>query len=357
MKTKDKQVVLDTANTPSLKIASRNDVAKLAGVSPSAVSQVLNNLPNTRISPLVREKILSAALELGYRPNPIAKALAAGRTSIIGVMIFHLGSPFGEYTSEILNASWLRFNENSYKMLIDCKKVNDDISAQFREESWCDGYIIVAPPLMLRGSESIPSSQRACVCIGSRPDGIETSYTDMDNRHAGRMAVSYLIERGHRKIAHISGPVSEISSARDRFTGYIEALRKHGLQFSESLVAEGKYMPISGRASMNELLKKGDKFTAVFAANDAMARDAINEARSNGLRVPEDISIIGIDDSPPQHGKANDQLTTIRQPLAEIGAEATSILMKLMAEDPKSRRPIVKLFPGKIIERATVVKI
>jgi LacI family transcriptional regulator len=357
MKRKVESITVENPGMPQAKIASRNDVARLAGVSPSAVSQVLNNLPNTRISPVVREKILSAVRGLGYRPHPIAKALAAGRTSIIGVLIFHVGTPFGEYSSNILNASWLKFNENSYKMLIDCKKVEDVIAVQFREEGWCDGYIIIAPPLHLIGADAIPASQRACICIGSSPDGIETSYADMDNRHAGRMAVSYLIEKGHSKIAHISGPVSEISSARDRFTGYIEALRKHSLKFSENLVSEGNYMPASGRAAMAELLNRGDRFTAVFVANDGMARGAIDEARANGLRVPQDISIIGIDDSPSPYGEATDKLTTIRQPLAEIGAEAASILLKLLSENPKSWRPIVKLFPGKIIERATVAKI
>lgn len=343
-----------SVSTPCVKIASRKDVARYAGVSPAAVSQVLNNLPNTRISPAVRKKIFDAVRQLGYRPHPIARALVAGKTSIIGILLFHLGSPFSRYAASLLNASWNQLKESAHKMQIDCKEIEDDVSTVFIEEGWCDGYIVVAPPLRLRGAETIPVSPHACVCIGSRPDGVAISYTDTDNREVGRLAVSYLFEKGHRKIAHITGPLSGISSARDRFDGYVQGLKEHGLPYRENLVVNGAFRSDRGGLAMVDLLGRGEKFTAVFSANDAMAVGAIAEAQSRGLSVPNDISVLGVSDTLISGEDAFRSLTTIEQPLDKVGAEAAAILLKHLSEEPYLRRPIIKLFPGKVVERATV---
>lgn len=339
---------------PVVTSASRVDVARLAGVSPAAVSQVLNNHPSTRISPAVREKIVSAAQQLGYRPNPVARALTAGRTAIIGVLIFHVGSPFNGYSSNILNTTMKTLQASGNKMLIDCRDVTADISELFRESGWCDGYIILASPLELKGAELIPGSKTPCVFVGSVPDGLAASYVDMDNRQAARQVVSHLIAMGHRAIAHISGPADEISSAKERLVGYREVLAEHGLPYDERLVVDGRYLYGPGRLAMAELLRRHVPFTALFSGSDAMAQGAVAEMRAFGLDVPGDVSIAGIDDLPPASGAPYDQLTTIRQPFDEIGVAAASILLELLAMEPAARQPIVRLLPGTLIERQTV---
>jgi DNA-binding LacI/PurR family transcriptional regulator len=356
MKIKLRAAGTKSAGGPRTKIATRSDVARLAGVSPAAVTQVLNKLRNTRISPAVRQKILDAVSQLGYRPHPIAKALVAGRTSIIGILIFQLGTPFGRYSSGILNASWAILKENAHRMLIDCKGSDEDISSVFLGEGWSDGYIVVAPPLGLRGRDAIPGSPHACVCIGSRPEGGAVSYVDMDNFEAGRMAVAYLYKKGHRKIAHISGPIAILSSARDRFDGYVQGLKDHGLPFRKALVVSGTFGSLSGGVAMEELLRRGGAFTAVFSANDGMALHAIMAAKACGLSVPGDFSIMGINDALLADDEPSGSLTTIAEPLEKIGAEAANILLKHLSELPQARRPIVKLFPGKIIEGESVAR-
>lgn len=326
------------------------DIAKRAGVSRSTVSRVINNHPHVR--PEVRERVWKIIRELNYQPHAVARSLAKRQTSVIGLIIPQavaviFADPF--FPTVIRGISDACNSSGYYLMLalFSSSKEEAGLYNRFIRSGHLDGVIIsstvVDDPLIPRLLEDkVPF-----VLIGRYPDDPRVNYVDADNVTGAQMAVDYLLRLGHRRIAMITGPLGYIA-ARDRYEGYKQALQKRGLIVDENLVVESDFSESGGYQAMKELLRWEP--TAVFAASDAMAMGAMKAIREAGLRIPDDVSVIGFDDhefasytTPP--------LTTVRQPIYRLGFTATTTLVEIL--EGKVETPQHLVLPTELILRNT----
>ena len=311
------------------KAVTIHDIARDAGVSPSTVSRVLNG--NVPVAPQKREAVLAVVQKLQYRPNVIAQGLARGRTGAIGVMTQSIASPFyGEilrgieqglagsaYHPVFASGNWHTEEELTALDLLSGRRV--------------DGLIVLPGVIpddrLRRAAEELP-----LVVIGRSITGIERQCLRVDDILAAQQATSYLIDLGHRRIAHIAGPALH-QDAADRRAGYARALAAAALPLDEHLIVTGDYTEQSGLLALQSLFSRGVMFTAIFVANDQMAYGARLGLYRRGIRVPDDISLVGFDDllssaytTPP--------LTTVRQPVFEMGRTAAQAILDLLEERP-----------------------
>jgi DNA-binding LacI/PurR family transcriptional regulator len=324
------------------------DVGRMAGVSRSTVSRVLNS--KGEVDPKTAELVWEAVRKLNYHPNASARALVRKRTDMIGVMLAEVSDPFYEkivkgIESVVNERNMGVFFYNSYDNLDDHKLI---ISSAL-EGSQVDGLVVVGSNLGDRKTLLEIINQGLPIAF------IERYFTDAkitcvicDNKQGASAAVEYLLELGHRRIGCITGNL-HLQTGIDRLDGYKSTLQKYGLPVEEELIALGNYQHSSGYEGMKQLLTLPEKPTAVFAANDMMAIGAILAIKEMGLLVPEDISVVGYDDitfAPMVYP----QLTTIRQPLFEMGVLAARGLIDRITMGEQAE--IVKrILPAELIVR------
>jgi LacI family transcriptional regulator len=311
------------------KTVTIHDIAREAGVSSSTVSRVLSG--NVPVASHKRDAVLAVVKKLNYRPNAIAQGLARGRTAAIGVMTQSISSPFyGEilrgieqglagsgYHPVVASGNWRTQEELAALDLLSSRRV--------------DG-LIVLPGIISDDRLRHVAEELPLMVIGRTIAGIERQCLRVDDALAAHEATRYLIDLGHRRIAHIAGPATH-QDAVDRREGYTRALGEAGLPLDDQLLVAGDYTEQSGLLALQSLLSRGVLFTAIFAANDQMAYGARLGLYRRGIRVPEDVSIVGFDDllssaytTPP--------LTTVRQPTFDMGRAAAQALLQLLAEHP-----------------------
>ncbi len=323
------------------------EIAELTGVSRSTVSRVVNN--DSRVSPATREKVWEAIQRKGYRPNLHARGLAAGRSNIVAAVIPGgisniLADPyFGVLLSGIASAADSR---DRYLLLslsdVDFKHRVDELAQQ----GAVDGVVLSSSEEDEPLTRALLSSGTPFVSVGRNSDG-RVSYVDVDNRGAARKITAHLLRLGHRRVATITGdPIA--TAALDRLDGYRDALEAYGLPIREQLIFEGDFTEASGRVGMRSLLEHHPD--AVFAASDRMASGALNEIRAGGLRVPEDIALVGFDDI-PLAAEMDPPLTTVRQSAKQMGETALEMLLDLI-DDP-SGPPRRVVLPTQLAVRAS----
>lgn len=327
------------------------DIARMAGVSRSTVSRVLNNHPYVR--PEVRERVLRVVREVGYTPHAAARSLVTQRTQVLGLIIPEAVSTlftdpfFSLLISGITHACYAQ----GYHLMLSLFTTSEqeaELSAQLLQGGYLDGVILASTrlgdPLMARLLEgSIPF-----VLVGRHPDP-RVSYVDADNVAGARMAVEYLLRQGHTRVATITGPLN-MAAGQDRLEGYKQALRARHLPIDEHLIVEGDFTEQGGMAAMGQLLELAERPTAVFVAGDTMAMGALKAVKDAGLRVPEDITLVGFDDL-PQVAYLDPPLTTVRQPIAQLGETAVHILLDLIRYGRERVQRIV--LPTELVVRAT----
>jgi LacI family transcriptional regulator len=305
------------------------DIAAAASVSASTVSRVLRH--DTRISPATTERVHRAAVELGYRPNLIAQELVKGHSMTIGVLIQH---PASGYFGQILYGIEVALGETAYHSLVasgDWRRERERSALDLLVRRRVDALIVLGGTLpdaeLAEAGASVPM-----VCV-SRTAPAGSNGIVVENREAARRAVEHLIGLGHRRIAHITGdPV--MTDARARLAGYLDALRAAGLTPDARLVVEGGFLVGGGARGVDELRAREAEFTAVFVANDVMAPSALLALVRHGLEVPADVSVVGFDDD-EQSPWLRPPLTTVRQPLFDIGWRAARGALRLLdGEDP-----------------------
>ncbi|MCS7287249.1 MAG: LacI family DNA-binding transcriptional regulator [Anaerolineae bacterium] len=326
------------------------DVAKKAGVSRSTVSRVINNHPH--VKPEVREHVWKIIRELNYQPHAVARSLAKRHTNVIGLIIPQavtviFTDPFFPTVIRGISDACNSYGYYLMLALFSSSQEQTGLYNRFICSGHLDGVIIsstvVDDPLIPRLLEDkVPF-----VLIGRYPDDPRVNYVDADNIAGAQMAVDYLLRLGHRRVATITGPLRYIA-ARDRYEGYKQALQKRGLPVDERLVAESDFSESGGYQAMKELLRWEP--TAVFVASDAMAVGAMRAIREAGLRIPEDISVIGFDDheiasytTPP--------LTTVRQPIYRLGSTAAATLIDIV--EGRVEAPQHLVLPTELILRQT----
>lgn len=305
-----------------------SDVAKLANVSTATVSRVLSNSGNVKKE--TTEKVLEAIQKLNYQPNILARQLRKLETKTILVVVPDITNTF---FSKVLRGIEQVAIENDYEVLL-----GDTVNNVERERGYldiirqkkADGMILLTARLESHSLEEI-ASDFPVVLACEYLEGSKIPTVSIDNISSARKATEYLINLGHRRIGFISGPLNIILS-RDRLKGFRQAMAQHNIPIESFLVQEGDFSFESGYNMMMKFLALDQPPTAVFAANDEMAIGAIKAIKSNGLHVPDDISVVGFDDI-KFASIYEPALTTISQPMFEIGKKAMELLIKLINKD------------------------
>jgi LacI family transcriptional regulator len=312
------------------------EIARAAGVSPSTVSRILNG--TARVSDAKQQAVEKAIAEFQYQPNVLARSLASGRTNTIGVLTQAIASPFyGEWlrgiedtlldpglTPLFVSSHWSQAEEAARLEQLLARRVDGVIilHGQISEEQLV--RYAARAPLVVLGRALAPHASLTCLPI--------------DNVTGARDATEHLIELGHRSIAFVAGPPDHADSA-ERLVGYRAALEQAGIAFDPALVFEADYTEAGGFRAMQHLFDSAPHLTAVFCSNDQMAYGARLALFRRGLRVPEDISLVGFDDLPTSV-YMTPPLTTVRQPTYEIGCLAARAIVKLIRGESVTMDPV-----------------
>lgn len=323
------------------------DVAREASVSYSTVSRVVNN--KEYVKPETRQRVVQAMARLGYQVNMQARSLAGGRSNVIGLLVVDLTT---QYMGEIMRGIDDVLAANQYELILYTthrRKTKESAYVNMMARGLADGLLIVLPRDPDAYLEFLRKRDFPYVLID------QTSITETDltvtatNYQGGYDATKYLVDLGHTRIAIVCG-WRDMISARDRLEGYRAALADCGLPLEPELIYEGDFTQNSGFNGATRFLSLPDPPTAVFASNDMAAIGVIEAARACGLRVPRDLSVIGFDDI-PMAALSNPQLTSIRQPLQEMGRIATEILLDSI-NNPEGKSTSI-ILPTELIVRET----
>ncbi|MCU0855199.1 MAG: LacI family DNA-binding transcriptional regulator [Rhodobacteraceae bacterium] len=323
------------------------DVAELAGVSRSAVSRTFT--PGASVSVRTRAKVEHAAHELGYTPSALASALSTGRTRLIGLVANNFHNPlflevFDRFT-RLLQERGLR------PLLVNLTEETDpEKSVRLLRQYSVDAVILASSTLPDGFADAFRNAGLPVVhAFGRRSATHEVHVVGIDNLECGRIAARTFHARGYRSVAFLGGP-EHATSTRDRLAGFAgELARLPGMPHTVSF-AEG-YTFEAGRTEMQRLLATGERAEAYFCGDDVVAVGALSAVRDAGLKVPEQVGLLGLNDM-EMAGWANIDLTTIRQPVADI--IAASVDLAVASIDDPARPPETRLFPCGIVERKTL---
>lgn len=313
------------------------DIARLAGVSKATVSRVLNHKPD--VDPATRERILKIMEEQGFVPSITAAGLAGGRPRMIGVLVPSLTWPF---IPEIVQGVAEFVERSSYELILySISHVRDRSAALDRilDTRLTAGLVAITPGQSAARLTQLYEQGFPVVIIDDQ--GLPTSapWVGADNRTGALQAVRHLIGLGYQHIGHIKGPAS-YQCSQDRYQGYCQALIEAGMTPDPALVVQGDFEMAGGRAAAHLLFSLAQRPDALFVANDHMAWGVMEVAEEVGLRVPEDVALVGFDNMATSAHK-RPPLTTVRQPFHEMGQRAAELLLGLL-ESPRHLPP----YPG-----------
>jgi len=315
-------------------MATMKQVAERAGVSTTTVSHVLNN---TRVvSEDVQERVRAAMKDLRYIPSAVARSLKGDKTHTIGMMIPNNTNPyFAELIQGIEDASF----KQGYNVIL-CNAYDDTRKQtaylQVLMEKRIDGLILVASGADAELSARLQHLPIPTVLVDREVPGVEADFVEADHEEGGYLATRYLIELGHRDIACVSGPI-DLPPSRARVEGYLRALKEAGLRFRLDYLVRSDFTSEGGYQGFSQLLALPKPPSAIFASNDLMAIGGICAASARGVRVPDQLSVLGYDDialasftTPP--------LTTVAQPKYEMGELTARLLLERVGGQNDSLR-------------------
>jgi DNA-binding LacI/PurR family transcriptional regulator len=319
------------------------DVAARAGVSHQTVSRVIND--NPQVTAATRERVLAAIRELAFVPSPMARGLLSNQTRSIGVVADDISDHF---FARMVAGAEAEARRRGYYLMIGSVEPDDDEGGYLRLmlERRVEGLILARPSVPI--SPDARSAGIPLVAVGSSG---QTGFpvVDVDNRRGGYDATRHLLEHGHRRVATIAGPAAWPSAAA-RLEGYRRALAEAG---AEELVERASGWGLEhGVAAATRLLERGADFTALFAHSDLIALGAIRRLREAGLRVPDDVSVVGYDDLPVAD-YVEPALTTVHQPMREVGALAAGLVLDQLAGGA-APAPGARLLPTVLVARQSV---
>ncbi|MFZ6814012.1 LacI family DNA-binding transcriptional regulator [Undibacterium sp. Rencai35W] len=304
-------------------MATMKQVAEKARVSTTTVSHVINN---TRVvSEDARERVLSVIQELRYIPSAVARSLKNDKTHTLGMMIPNNSNP---YFAEVIQG----IEDESFRLgynIILCNSYDDPKKqaayTRVLMEKRIDGLILVSSGIDLELTQLLADEAIPKVLVDREVPGVAADFIEADHEQGGYLATKYLLDLGHRRIACVSGPKTLLPSG-DRVSGYLRALKEASIDFNSDYLAHSDFTSQGGFSAFQQLLALPDRPTAIFASNDLMAIGGLCAAQQAGVRIPEELSVIGYDDialasfsTPP--------LTTIAQPKYEIGVLTARVLV------------------------------
>jgi len=329
--------------------ATIKDVAKQAEVSIQTVSRVINNRPD--VSPETRQRIQATIEELGYQPFTNARGLAAKRTYTLGLVT----ADFSDFWfSRVVIGAEKEAQEHGYCFMLGnstCDPKDEPKYLRLLTERHVDGVLFIRAVCENESTHLLRLKKFGVpiVTTGHHLPDVGLAMFDVDNVSGGKKATEYLIGLGHTRIAMITGP-SDWKSVIDRRQGYCQALEEANIPLDPELIVGDSWLHRSGYENTQLLLQRNSKFTAIFAHNDRIARGAIYALNEHGLKVPDDISVIGYDDI-PEAEFSEPPLTTIRQPTAEIGQAATSFLIQMIEDTTIAPKQV--MFDTSLVIRAS----
>jgi LacI family transcriptional regulator len=310
------------------------EVAREAGVSTATVSRVINDRRHVRDS--TRRRVEEAMERLGYVASSAARGLAGGRTRVIGVLVHEVGS---SYFTQIVRGIDTAVTNIDYDLMLYTTHAHMEAEARHAAElasGPADGLIFVLAVDPSKYMDTLRRQGTPFVMLDHSHEIPGTTFVVAANRSGTRQAIDHLIGLGHRRIGFITGKPG-VSSARERLAGYRDSLAAAGIEYDPHLVRTGDFLEARGEAATAELLALDQPPTAIFTSADTAAFGAIKAARAAGLRIPRDLSIVGFDDI-PEASLVTPPLTTVRQPLLEMGATAVRLLRRLMDEPDATPR-------------------
>jgi LacI family transcriptional regulator len=321
------------------------EVAEKAGVSLGTVSRVMNN--DVHVSPETRERVSAVMREMGYIANRQARGLKGSRTNVIGVLAPDLGTG---YIGEILHGIDAELGLHQLDLMLFTTHRTATKEANYvanMVQGMVDGLLLILPRNPVDYTGTLTRYNFPFVLIDHQGTGNPCPGVGATNWQGAYHATEYLIKLGHTRIGFITGSM-DLGAAIDRLEGYRSALRVHHIAQDPQLIFEGDFFQPDGYAGGRALLDLQDRPTAIFASNDVMAMGAMDAIRSRGLRIPEDVSILGFDDI-PQAAVVRPALTTVRQPLEHMGRLATQMLIDKL-KNPEKEIGRVEL-PAQLIVR------
>lgn len=328
------------------------DVAREAGVSMATVSRVVNNNPN--VKPQTRKKVFEAIERLGYRPNAVARGLASKKTTTVGVVIPDISNAiFAEVARGIEDIA----NMYHYNIILcnaDKRKEKEIRVINTLLEKQVDGLLFMGGVVTDEHLQAFQTATVPIVLCGTTVEGNTMAAVDIDHEQAAHDAVKLLLDKGHRRIGMISGTLQDPNNGFSRYNGYKHALEEAGVAFDESLVRIGNYRYESGIEAMKYFLNLPERPTAIFSATDEMAIGAIHAAQDAGLSIPGDISVISVDNS-RMASMVRPLLTTVAQPMYDIGAVSMRLLTKLMNKENVEKGKVTLMH--EVIQRQSVAEV
>jgi len=338
------------------------DVARLAKVSPSTVSNVLNGRLD-RMRPETTERVMKAMEQLGYTPNQLARQLKTGNVPMIGLIVPSVANPFwGAVARNVEKAA----QSLGYQLLLCNAERDPEREQRYAEAMWSSGIrgvIFGSSPLSF--DHLVPLAHRGLQVVAfdrqsQSADQVVVDSIGVDNTLGARLAVNHLLAEGHRRIGFLSGPIRTVSRL-DRLAGYQAALKSTGVEPDPTLIWEGASISAfgdiegveMGRDGARILLSRPERPTALFTVNDMYALGAYAGARDLGLRVPEDVSVVGFDDLVPLTEISVPMLTTVRQPLPQMMCEAVELLIGRLSKARTGPPEHVIIEPELIVREST----
>lgn len=319
------------------------EVAKLAGVSLSTVSRVLNG--KTSVNSTFREKVEKAMAELNYRPSNVARSLANKRTNSVGLLIAELNTPFFGEMMKAVESTLRAANKHVIITVGHHELQAEQEGIEFLISRECDALILYSEAIP--DTDLIELNNKLPISVVNRLiPSLEDACIYLDNEAGGYLSARHLLDLGHSKIGYIAGPDSR-GDARLRMQGFVRGMTEAGYKEKDLIIYHGDYTEKSGIAGIKELLNTHPTLTAISCANDWMASGAMSWAREHNIRLPDDLSVIGFDNILFAH-HLYPKLTTIRNPIDLMGKMAANYILNNVYEQ---KRQIENVFQPKLVER------
>jgi LacI family transcriptional regulator len=307
------------------------DVGRHATVDTSVVSRVLNNDPALNIRDETRERVLASVRELGYVPNAAARSLRTARTGTLGLFLPDFVNPV---YAEIITGAEAAAAAQGYVLVTGSSSaagVTPQTYLDLLGQGRVDGLLLAGEALSAKIQDSLVAFGLPYLLLNRRVRG-SRRFVILDDQQAAGLAVEHLVHLGHTRIAHLAGP-SGADTARRRRAGYMSALKAAGLRPDPDLVVAADYTPQGGVLAMTALLQRSERPSAVLVSNFAAAIGALSAARACGVRVPDEVSVVTIHDS-PLAGFLVPTLTAVRMPLDDLGRRAVDLLLSRPFDEP-----------------------